>query len=277
MQNLEDSARTEVRASAMNIENSVALVTGGAVRIGRAIVEVLSARGCGVAIHCNRSVAEARALACAIASRGGRAWVIRGDLASPAACERMIEEVWTKAGRLDILINNASVFHKQSLTAMTAAALKSELDINLVAPIMLTRAFATRLGSRPSRRMKGKVVNLLDRRISGNEADCIPYLLSKKALGDFTKSAAVALAPGITVNAVAPGAILPPRIGGGRAKAMDVARELAGPVPLRRQCTPAEVAHAVMFLLDNDAVTGQIIFVDGGQNLLGTMERLQRY
>jgi NAD(P)-dependent dehydrogenase (short-subunit alcohol dehydrogenase family) len=111
--------------------------------------------------------------------------------------------------------------------------------------------------------VSGAIINVLDRRISSVAPDCLPYLLTKKALAEFTKSAALELAPEIIVNAVAPGAILPPP-GGDEA----IARELAGAAPLDHRCTPDDVARAVVSLLEAEGITGQTLFVDSGQHLV---------
>jgi pteridine reductase len=253
-------------AAAMILQGKWALVTGGAVRIGRAICEVLAGAGCNVVVHYNRSGDEARELVARLVASGVSAAAVKGGLDSEAGAEALITEVWETAGSLDVLINNAGVFHKDGLSAATSAKLLAEFSVNAFAPMYLVRAFADRLlaghGGGPGR-IAGKVVNLLDRRIAGCETGCLPYLLSKKVLAEYTRIAALELAPTITVNAVAPGAILPPP-GEGDARV----RELAGEAPLRNSGTPQDVAEAVLYLLRSDAVTGQAIFVDGGQHLV---------
>ncbi len=239
----------------MNLENKVALVTGGAVRIGRAICEALAASGCRVVIHCRRSGREAGILARRLRRAGAQAWVVRADLTAPGACERVMARACRLAGGVDILVNNAAVFHKHTLRTTTPAALRSEWAANLAAPLFLVRAFA-------SRTRRGKIVNLLDRRIVSSRPDAVPYALSKKALAELTRLAARELAPGIAVNGVAPGAVL-------AAAGSGNAREKAGPRLLGRRPAPADVAEAVLFLLRADAITGQVIFVDGGRHLLG--------
>ena len=238
----------------MNLRGKVALVTGGAVRIGRAICEALAAEGARVAVHYRSSRSEAVTLAKSLDG-----YAIRSDLESEADCESLVGEVVRKAGRLDILVNNAAAFSKDTIRTMTAAKIGQEFWPNLFVPMLLTRAFARRV-------RKGAIVNLLDRRITSLDASCVPYVLSKKALADFTRIAALDLAPRIRVNGVAPGAVLPPP-----GKGMKYLHDKAGPVPLRRPVTPCEVAEAVLYLLHNDSVTGQIIYVDGGQNLLANL------
>ncbi len=232
----------------MNLSKKRALVTGGAVRIGRAIADALAAEGVEVIVHFQTSEKEAQAF-----------WpnIIQADLNDPAQCEMLIERAVEEFGPIDILINNAAVFHQTNLRDSTTETVMAELQPNLLAPLALIRGFA-------KQETGGKIINLLDQRITGHDTTCIPYMLSKKGLEELTKLAAIDLAPGITVNAVAPGAILPPPN-----KKSDIAWEPAGSIPLKKRPTPEDVAEAVLYLLKNDSVTGQTLFVDGGQNLLG--------
>ena len=241
----------------MKLRGATALVTGGAVRIGRAIVEELAAQGCHVVIHCNRSLREAGALARRVRRGGRRAWVVQCELATQQDCSSLMDSAWRLAGKVDILVNNAAVFHKDRLPDVDQAKLLDEFSVNLFAPILLTRAFA-----RSAR--AGRVINLLDRRIAAVDAECLPYWLSKKALASFTEAAALELAPRITVNGVAPGPVLPPP-----GKGADYLYDKAGRVPMGRLISPRQVASAVSSLLGMDGVTGQILYVDGGQHLLG--------
>lgn len=239
----------------MELAGKTALVTGGAVRIGAAIGRALARAGADVVIHYHRSAAPARALRREVEALGRRAFCVRGDLRREADVRRLVRASREMGGRLDILVNNAAVFHKDALRAVTARKLREEFEVNLFAPLLLMRAFAEAGGQ--------SVVNLLDRRITSLDHACLPYVLAKKALAEATRMAALDLAPRIRVNAVAPGAILPPP-----GKGAKYLKDRAGPVPLARSCTPEEVAAAVLFLLQNDALTGQIIFVDGGQHLV---------
>jgi len=241
----------------MKLCNKTALVTGGAVRIGAAICGALAKEGCHVVVHCRESVREAERLARKLASEGVKSWVCQGALETEVDCRTLLHKAREQAGRLDILINNAAVFHKDSLAAVTESALCREFSVNLFAPILLTRHFAEFSRS-------GSVINLLDRRIEANDSECLVYSLTKKALAAFTREAALALAPGIVVNGVAPGAVLPPP-----GKGMKYLHDRAGRIPMERQITPRDVAAAVISLLKLDGVTGQTLFVDGGQHLLG--------
>jgi NAD(P)-dependent dehydrogenase (short-subunit alcohol dehydrogenase family) len=244
----------------MNLKGQTALVTGGAVRIGAAICRALAEQGAHVVVHYHRSEAAARELCQELAGFGVRAFRVQAELGSGAACARLVADAVRQAGQLDLLVNNAAVFHKDHLRAVTEEKLLAEFWPNLFAPMLLLRAFAEQCA-------RGRIVNLLDRRIAGDDVACAPYLLSKKALAELTRLAALEFAPAIAVNGVAPGAVLPPP---GRGK--DYLRDQAGPVPLQRQVTPEEVAEVVVFLLQSDAITGQIVFVDGGQHLLGNLK-----
>lgn len=240
----------------MELKEQTAIVTGGAVRIGRAICEALAAQGVNVVVHYRSSSAAAATLVADLERHGVRAWALAAELDSEVACNELIQRATAFAGKLDILINNAAVFHKDNLLATTEVKLLGEFWPNLFAPLLLMRAFARQSAG-------GKIVNLLDRRIAGRDVECVPYVLAKKALAELTTLAARELAPRFTVNGVAPGAVLPPP-----GKDGDYLHDKAGPIPLQKPIRPQEVASAVLALLCNDAITGQLLFVDGGQHLL---------
>jgi NAD(P)-dependent dehydrogenase (short-subunit alcohol dehydrogenase family) len=241
----------------MKLQHKTALVTGGAVRIGAAIGEALAKAGCNVVIHCHHSLPAAERLCRKLKAQGVKAWVLCTELEGEADCRALIDQAWKQAGRLDILVNNAAVFHKDTVVSVTEPKLRAEFGLNLFVPVLLTRYFAERA-------RKGSVINLLDRRIEANDTDCLPYSLSKKALAAFTLEAALALAPRIVVNGIAPGAVLPPP-----GKGLQYLHDRAGRIPLGARTTPSQVARAVVALLEMESVTGQIVFVDGGQHLLG--------
>lgn len=232
----------------MRLLGKRALVTGGAVRIGRAIAEALRAEGAEVIVHFQNSAAAAQDF---------HPHIIQADFNDPAQCETLMDRAAAQFGSIDILINNAAVFHKTRLADSTHDIVMAELQANLLAPLALIRGFARQTRA-------GKVINLLDRRITSHDTSCVPYMLSKKGLEELTKLAALDLAPNITVNAVAPGAILPPPQQGDQPT-----WEYAGTIPLKKRPSLTEITDAVLYLLLSDSLTGQILFVDGGQNLLG--------
>jgi len=229
----------------MNLEGKRALVTGGAVRIGKAITQALQMAGAEVVVHYRNSEKEAKVLS---------SFTVQADLQSMADLPQLIKQ----AGPLDILINNASIFTKDSLAGSTPERVQREFNVNLFAPMELTRSFAAQT------EREGAVINLLDRRIRCNDTSCLPYSITKKALEDLTQLAALEYAPKIRVNAVAPGPVLPPP-----GSSAESARELAGNIPLKNLPSTEQIAEAVLFLLQADSITGQIIYVDGGQHLLG--------
>jgi pteridine reductase len=233
----------------MNLKGKRALVTGGAVRIGRAITEALQKNGVEVIVHYRSSKKDAAALSSTI---------IQADLNDPTQCESLIECAVKEFGPIDILINNAAVFHPARLKDSSHENVMNELQPNLLAPLALTRGFA-------AQKRSGKIINLLDRRITTHDTAYLPYMLSKKGLKELTKLSALELAPAITVNAIAPGAVLPPPN-----KESDTAWEPAGTIPLDNRPTTDDIAEAILYLLKTDIITGQTLFIDGGQHLLGT-------
>lgn len=238
------------------LSGKTALVTGAARRIGRAVSLALGAAGANVVVHYSRSAPEAEALVGELARLGVRATALRADLAEPDEAEALVAHAEERAGRLDVLVNNASVFAPETLELAAFDHLVRSIKVNAWAPFVLTRAFARRSG-------QGRVVNLLDTRVVGLDLAHVGYILAKHLLAVLTRMAAVAFAPGLTVNAVAPGLILPPP-GEGEAYLARLAREL----PLKRHGAAEDVARAVVFLLESDFVTGQVLFVDGGRHLL---------
>ena len=212
----------------MDLDGKTAIVTGGAVRLGRAVCEALAARRCNVVIHCRHSVAQARGLAAGLRRDGVRSFVVRGDLSTGTGCRSVMKRAGDLAGRIDILVNNASVFGCEKLSQVTVKSVLGQLRVNFVGPLLLMREFVRQTS-------RGKIVNMLDRRVVGNEAGCLPYLLSKKGLAELTGSSALELAPGITVNGIAPGPVLP-AVG----KHLPADKRKAGTVPLCRRPKTAD-------------------------------------
>lgn len=251
------SPRNWKEIMAKQLEGQVAIITGAAVRMGRAIALALADEGCGIVIHYRSSADQALELSGILKERGVPAWRVQADLAEPAGPERLIKEAKAQAGRLDILINSAAIFGKQPFLESDMGSFRKYMEVNLFAPIMTTRAFVAATET-------GRIINMVDRRIAGHDPTCIPYLLSKTALGEFTQAAALALAPHFTVNAVGPGPALPPP-----GKPDSYLIEKAGKIPLERQVPPDEIARTIVHLVTSPGITGQIVFVDGGQHLLG--------
>jgi len=236
----------------------VALVTGGARRIGRAIVEDLAEHGWAVAIHCNTSEKEAEALAAMITEAGGAAVVVQADLADLAAIPGLIEDT-ARLGIASLLVNNASIFEEDHVGSLTPAAFNRQMTINFSAPVFLTQAFAAALPESE----EGTVVNIADQRAWRTAPTYFTYQMSKSALAAATRVMAQALAPRIRVNAIAPG----PTMKNVR-QDPDKFRLQTEAVPLRRGPELAEFGRTVRYFVENRSITGQMIGLDGGQHLV---------
>ena len=235
-----------------------ALVTGGAQRIGRAVVLALAGQGYAVAIHLRRSRSEAERLCAEIAGRGGRAGVVEGDLADHAAVLRLVPAAVAAVGPLTLLVNNASEFEPDEIGALTRERFDRHAAVNLRAPIFLAQAFAAQAPGGAD----ASIVNLLDQRVLKPTPRFLSYGLSKSALHVATTTLAQALAPAVRVNAVAPGPTLP----SARQDANAFERQVHA-LPLGRGPTPQDIADAVLYLAAAKGVTGVTIAVDGGQHL----------
>jgi NAD(P)-dependent dehydrogenase (short-subunit alcohol dehydrogenase family) len=235
-----------------------ALVTGGARRIGRAIVERLAAEGYAVAIHCHRSDDEAHALRRALQARGAGAEVVGADLGDAAMPAGLVHRARAAFGPLALLVNNASAFEPDDIHSLDEALWERHFRINLRAPVFLARDFADQVPEGG----EGAIVNVIDQRVWKPTPQFFSYTLSKSALFAATQTMAQALAPRIRVNAVGPGPTLASR----RQGQADFARQGAS-VPLGHGPRPQEIADAVLFLAKARSVTGQMLAVDGGQHL----------
>lgn len=235
-----------------------ALVTGAARRIGRAIALALAEAGYAVAIGTHRSVAEAEALRSDIVRAGGRAAVVQGDLADPAAVRALVPAAAAALGPLTLLVNNAAEFEPDAIGALDPERWDRQLAVNLRAPVFLAEAFAAQA---PAGR-DCAIVNMLDQRVLKPTPRFVSYTLAKSALHTATRTLAQALAPRVRVNAVAPGPTAPSP----RQRAEEFAHQAAA-VPLGRGSPPEEIAAAVVFLAGATSITGQTLAVDGGQHL----------
>jgi NAD(P)-dependent dehydrogenase (short-subunit alcohol dehydrogenase family) len=233
-----------------------ALVTGGAQRIGRAIVLALARAGYAVAIHTNRSRAAAEALCADIAHDGGRAGVVVADLADHGAVVGLVPAAAAAVGRLSLLVNNAAEFEPDEIGQLDRDRFDRHFAVNLRAPLFLAQAFAAQAAA------GGAIVNLLDQRVLRPTPRFLTYGLTKSALHAATTTLAQALAPRLRVNAVAPGPTLP----NPRQDAEAFARYGAA-MPLGHGPTPEEVADTVLFLARAKNITGETIAVDGGQHI----------
>ncbi|MGL5115737.1 MAG: SDR family oxidoreductase [Beijerinckiaceae bacterium] len=240
------------------VERKVALVTGGAKRIGAAIVRALARENYAVVIHCHASRHEAEALVAELVGQGGRAAVVVADLADPAAVAGIMAEAAKPFGPPTLLVNNASLFLADTLQTIEVAQWNRQFSVNIRAPSMLAKDFAAALPTGET----GSIVNILDQRVWKLTPEFFTYTLSKAAMLAATRTMAQTLAPRIRVNGVGPGPVLPNIHDG--AELFD--REAAA-VPLGRAVAPEEIAAAVVYLAGARSVTGQMIAVDGGQHI----------
>jgi hypothetical protein len=246
------------------LDGRLALVTGGAVRLGRSIALRLARDGCDVVVHYRSSAGPAEQTAEDLRAAGAEAWTCRADLAETEQAETLIDRCGELAGRpVDVLVNNASIFPAQALMDFTRDQLAENVQVHAFAPLTLARRLARTAAG-------GDIVNLLDSRIADRDAEHAAYHLSKRMLHDLTRLLAVELAPGFKVNGVAPGLILPPP-GVPSEEGENYLRRLAHTNPLNRWGSPGQIADAAAFLVECDFVTGQVIYVDGGRNLRGCL------
>jgi pteridine reductase len=236
-------------------KDKTALITGAAKRIGRETALTLADRGVNIVVHFNRSDAEARRLAGELEQKGVKAWTIQADFRSPDEYSTLIERAQEMASGFDILINNASIFPAETLTDLSWSGLSRNVEVNAWVPFVLSRSFAQKIG-------RGKIVNLHDSRLKGYDWTHVGYILSKHVLATMTRMMALEFAPRITVNAVAPGLILPPP-----GEDETYLQRLVHTVPLQRHGGPQDIADAVAFLIQSDFITGNVIYVDGGRHL----------
>jgi pteridine reductase len=241
----------------MELRGRWALVTGAAKRVGRSIALALAERGANVVIHYNSSADEAAATVKAIEALGVRSLALRAELSRPDDVARLAREAEEHAGRVDVLVNNASNYIRAPFDRLTEAIWDASLDVNLKAPFLLS----WHLGRAMKARGEGRIVNLADWAGERPYNDYLPYCVAKAGLVCLTKALAKALAPEVLVNAVAPGPVLPPE-DLGEAERQAIMRV----TPLRRFGRPDDVARTVRFLAEEaDFSTGALFMVDGGR------------
>jgi pteridine reductase len=237
-----------------------ALVTGAGVRIGATIAETLHAAGANIGIHYFRSAAPAAELAARLnAAREGSALALGADLRNLSALRALVGQLIEHAGRLDILVNNASVFYSTPLASVTEEQWHDLIDSNLKAPLFLCQSALPHL-----KETRGTIINIVDIHAQRPLREHVVYGPAKAGLAMLTRALAKDLGPEVRVNGVAPGAILWPDAGVPEKLQQAIIRKTS----LRRAGEPEDVAKAVLFLVrDAPYVTGQIIAVDGGRSV----------
>jgi pteridine reductase len=233
-----------------------ALVTGGARRIGRAISLMLAARGYNIALNYHHSKDDAEALAKEIAGQGGICKLFKCDLSVEKDVLPLLEKVHAQFPDLNLLINNASIFSPSKFERKDYKLIDDNYAIHVRAPFILSAEFA-RLCK------QGQIINMLDTKIAQHKTTHVAYVISKRALHALTEFSAIEFAPCIRVNGVAPGPILAPP-----GKNGDYIKQRGKEIPLKKPGDVRYVTQSIEFLLDNEFVTGQVIFADGGEHLI---------
>lgn len=231
----------------MEIKGKIALVTGGGIRIGKEIRQILSSKGARVAIHYHHSKPETGE-------------IFQADLNKPQEIEKLVTEVEKKLGPIDILINNASIFEKTPFSEITDNDWNNHLNINLKAPFLLSQRVAKGMLQKKS----GKIINIADYMAVKPSLGFLPYSVSKAGLIALTKALAKELAPHVQVNAIAPGPTLPPTDYSEKQK-----ENISQKILLGHWGDPKEIANTVAFLIEGtDFATGSTFFIDGGRLLV---------
>ena len=237
--------------------NKTALITGASKRIGKSIAEHLAQYGWNVIIHYNRSAEEAIMLVQDLSSKYPRQLFssVTANLGKSHEVLNLIPNIVEKRGPFDLLVNNASLFNRGYFADTDEALFDSQFNVNIKAPFFLMRDFANFC-------KKGNIINFVDTRITTNTSNFAAYSLSKKALWEATKMAALEFAPDIRVNAIAPGVTLAPAEEGEA-----YLQKLAQNIPMKRPGGVEPILNSIDYILKNDHLTGQLLFADGGENL----------
>ena len=234
-----------------------ALITGAAKRVGKGMALHLAAQGWNIAIHYNTSADDAILLQDELKSSfpSQKFELFCADLNVSSEVENLIPQVIQKMGEIGLLINNASVFDRGDFVSTTTDFLDRQMNVNFRAPFILIRNFAQLV-------KEGTIINFVDTRIVNNKSNFAAYSLSKKALWELTKMTALELGPNIRVNAIAPGLTLPPE-----EKGDDYLWKLAENIAMKRPGGLEPILKSLDYILNNDYLTGQLLFCDGGENL----------
>jgi NAD(P)-dependent dehydrogenase (short-subunit alcohol dehydrogenase family) len=233
-----------------------AFVTGGAARLGKAVAVDLARMGYHVVLHYNRSVEKAIETKSEIEKLGAGCTLLQFDFMADNDFDSIFESLKDKGLDIEVLVNSASEFVPSSFGDVGGQMLQRQMRINFESAYLLTKSFAKMCSN-------GVVINFIDTKTTKNRTSYLDYLLAKKLLKEFTLLAAVHLSPRLRVNAIAPGLVLPPE-----GKDESYLNNLAREVPLQRHGGVDDILKALRFLLESQFVTGQIIYVDGGEHLI---------
>ena len=240
------------------IKNKNLLITGAATRVGKALALHFASKGWNIALHYFKSSSEATKLKKIIEKNWGKVTLIKADLKNTKQVEKIIPLAKKKLGTIDCLINNAALFEKDDILSFTNKSWNNHLNINLLAPTILTKQFA----KQASKKKKSNIINIIDQRVFKLTPIFMSYTLSKSALYTLTKTMAMRLSPNIKVNGVAPG----PTIKSKRQSTKHFNKQAKSTL-LEKAVGLEDICDTVEFLIKNNSITGQVIAVDSGQNL----------
>ena len=240
------------------LKGKTALITGAAKRIGRAIAHVLAQNHVNVIVHyCSSTDRDVDEVLTGINAPGVETWKFQSDFSNIENVDSFFEKIQSSVGTVDILINNASTFSSSKISTLSVQELNHTLAINSVAPFRLSQHMA-------KQKQEGSIINILDSRIKRYDMNYAAYQLSKNILYHLTEMMAIEFAPQIRVNGIAPGIILPPE---GEDKSY--VQKLSHRNLFNRSGKLSDITDTVLFLLSNTFITGEVLFIDGGQNLKG--------
>ncbi len=243
----------------MDLTGKIALITGGAKRVGKAITQALAAKGCHLVVHYNTSQTDAQATVQALRAAGNEAIALRADITKEDEVEHMIEAAVSHFGRIDVLVNNAALFYRTPVETLTLEDWERVMDVNLTGTFLC----AHKIGLRMRDWGWGHIINIAD--VAGLRpwADYIPYSVSKACVLTFTQGLAMELAPHVMVNAVIPGPVLFQEDTPDSVQQREIDKTL-----VKRAGSPEDVAQVVVFVAESDYSTGATFHVDGGRSLI---------
>ncbi len=242
-----------------DFKGMTALVTGAGSGLGKAIAQDLAYYGMNIVIHYHSSKEGAELLQKAIKLKGIQGWLLHRDLSHTDSAERLVSEALSLSGKVDFLINSASIYRENTLETVRKEDIIEAVQMNAFAPLTLGRNFKKLCG-------RGAVINILDARMVDYDRNHIAYSLSKQMLFSLTRMMSREFAPSIRVNAIAPGIITPPE-----GTTETLLEKMKKATLLNKIGSPEEICNAVRYLLSSSYVTGETIFVDGGRNIHGKM------
>jgi NAD(P)-dependent dehydrogenase (short-subunit alcohol dehydrogenase family) len=240
------------------MSKKAALVTGSAIRLGKAIAIALAKDGYDIALHYNSSISAVEETKAEIEALGVQCEAFQLNLRQVGDMPQLFDEVLSAFPHLSVLVNSASAYTQATIEKTSPSIFDKQFDVNIKAPFFLTQNFAKAV-------KKGNVINIIDNKMAFNQNNYAAYLLAKKTLVEFTKMAAIEYAPNIRVNGLAPGVVLP----AGTRSPEYIEWRIQG-IPLKMQGTTQHITDGILSLLQNTFVTGQILTVDGGESITNT-------